>query len=546
MFGPVKRAPIPRSRKGRFLVLAAVVVIAYLPSLSGDYVYDDVRFVAENTAIRSLTPLRYFTDPSTVAEESWEGIYRPLRTLDFAIDWAIAGSSPWFFHLRNILYHLAGVILLWLLLSALLGEKGAAFYGALAFALHPVHTESVAWITSRADAMVLVAFLGALLLHVRGHRILAAIALVLALFAKEAAVVFPGAVLLVDLLRREKIRYAWYTVYGVLALGYTVFWFLFLGQGKISGVGHLDRFWGGSYGANLLTMSKGFLYYLNELLFPIGIVIDYHVPATRALDAGSAIGIVAVIAIGIAAWLAGPRARFAYAWFFLLLLPVSNLVRPIGIPTAERFLYLPSIGLIIWIAPLLARTRVAIGIVACFGVLTFARCIEWQTNEKLFGAALAVTETPRALSHRADRELRDAIAIHERLGKIVPARRAAARAEAERHAREVIRLADSLIILYETQIKLPPADQGGHILVKKANALNLLGEYDDALDTVDAALAMWAELPDAFYNAAYALKMQGKFAEAAANLERAKELGYEGGDLDPAIRELRRQARRPR
>jgi hypothetical protein len=63
---------------------------------------------------------------------------------------------------------------------------------------------------------------------------------------------------------------------------------------------------------------------------------------------------------------------------------------------------------------------------------------------------------------------------------------------------------------------------------------------------VDASLALWAELPDAFYNAAYALKMQGKFAEAAANLERAKELGYEGEDLGPAIRELRRQARRPR
>lgn len=535
-------APVPRTRILARIVIAVLAFLAYLPALAGGYVYDDHRFVEENTALDSFTPMLYFTDPSTVAEESWEGIYRPLRTLDFAIDRAIAGNTPFFPHLRNLLYHLAGALLVYGLIRRLLDSDAAAFYGALAFALHPVHTESVAWITSRADAMVLVAFLGALILHLDGRRRLAAGVLVLALFSKEAAVVFPGAVLLADRLRGERIRLGWTAIYGGLCAGYTVFWFFFLGGGEMAGFGHLDSWWGGSYGANLLTMSRGFLYYLSELLFPVALVIDYHVPATPALDAGSAIGIVAVVAIGIASFFAGPRARFAFLWFFVLLLPVSNLLRPIGIPTAERFLYLPSIGIAVWAAPYLARTRLTVAVLACFFALTAVRCLDWQTDEKLFASAARVTETPRSLGHLADAALGRA---HEELDaarEAGPVRGREHEARARKYARETIRHADALVALHRDQIRLPVGRIGAAALSQKANALVILGDYEAALAAADASILAYPELPYSWFNAALALEKLGRYAEAARNCEKAMELGYEDSDLTPIIRDLRRMA----
>lgn len=535
-------ATVPRTRLLARIVIAALVFLTYLPSLAGGYVYDDHRFVEDNTALDSFTPVLYFTDPSTVAEESWEGIYRPLRTLDFAIDRLIAGNSPFFNHLRNILYHLAGALLVYELIRRLLSSDAAALYGALAFALHPVHTESVAWITSRADTMVLVAFVGALVLHLDGRRWLAAGVLVLALFSKEAAVVFPGAVLLADRLRGERIRYGWYATYGGLCAGYTVFWFLFLGKGEMSGFGHLDTWWGGSYGANLLTMSRGFLYYLNELLFPVGLVIDYHVPATPTLDAGAAIGIFAVVVIGIASWLAGPRARFAYLWFFVLLLPVSNLLRPIGIPTAERFLYLPTIGIAVWAAPYLAKTRLTYVVLACFFVLTASRCFDWQTDEKLFASAARVTATPRTLGHLADEALKRAHAELEAGAKDRPEKRSEYEQRARSHAREAVGHVDDMLALYRDQIRLPVGKSGAAALSQKANALVILGEYEAALDTVDDAILANPEHAHAYYNAALALDKLGRYEEAALNCEKAMETGYDDGDLTPMIRALRRKA----
>jgi len=519
-------APVPGTRWRARVVIAVAGLLAYLPALFGGYVYDDVRFVKDNEALEHLTPILYFTDPSTVAEESWEGIYRPLRTLDFAIDVAIAGRSPFFGHLRNLIYHLLGALLVYELIRRLVRSEAAALYGALAFVLHPVHTESVAWITSRADVMVLVAFLGALILHLDGRRRLAATALVIALLSKEAAVVFPAAVFLADRLRGERMRLGWYALYGGLSVGYTVFWFFFLGKGEMDGFGHLSQFWGGSYGANLLTMAKGFLYYANELLFPVGMAIDYHIPPSTSLDAGAFFGVTAVLVIGVAAWLAGPRARFAFAWFFVLLLPMSNLIRPIGIPTAERFLYLPSVGIALFAGPFLARSRLTLGILACFLVLTFARCFDWQSNEALFASAARVTLTPRGLSHRANRELEAAHAELEAANRALMEKRGEHLKRANEHAEETVRLVDELIVLYREQILLSPGKIGALVLSQKANALVILNEYEKALEAADAAIKLDGKCANAFYNAAVALSRLGEHRKAAANLERARELGH--------------------
>lgn len=519
----------------RHLILVALVALAaYLPALFGGYVYDDDRFVEENEAVHHLSAggvVSYFTDPSTMAKETWRGIYRPIRTLDFAIDWTIGGGRPWFFHLRNMLYHAIAAMLLYLLIRAL-GEggrgpgEGAALFGALAWALHPVQTESVAWITSRGDVILAVAFLGALLLHLRGRRVAATVVLVVALFSKEAAVVFPAAVFLCDRLRGDRPAWRWYAIYAALCAGYTAFWMWFIGGGTVQGMGHLETWWGGSYGANLLTMSKGFLYYAGELIFPIRLTIDYHVPVASGLHLAEAVSIACLLALAAAAWAGGPRSRFAVLWFLVLILPTSNLLRPIGIPTAERFLYLPSVGLAVWAGPLLARYRGGIVVLACFLVLTFARTIEWRSDMALF-ASVGDVDTPRTLGHRAELERRAAVAALERRDRARPSERPALLEEAREHARRCVELADRFLALYERDIRLSPGRGGASLLATKANALNILGEFARALEAADASIKLYNLDPDAYYHAAAALDHLGRYPDAAVNAERAVELGYE-------------------
>jgi tetratricopeptide (TPR) repeat protein len=507
--------------------IAVLAFLAYLPCLTGEFVYDDVRFVEKNEKIRSLANApAFFTDPRTLAPDgSHGGIYRPIRTLDFAIDHVLSGGSPFFFHLRNVLYHILGAILVFLIARELPGrraEHGAVFAGLL-FALHPVNTESVAFITSRGDVLLLVTFLGALLLHLRGRRRFAAAMLVVSLFCKETAVMFPFAALLVDRLAGVRSRWGWYGLYAGLAGAYLVLWFFVAAGGEFARTQHVATFWGGSYLANLLTMSKGFLYYAQLLLFPIRLLNDYHVPAAAGFDVAAMVALVVVVALFGVAIAGSPRSRFAALWFFVIMLPTSNLLRPIGIPTAERFLYLPLVGVMIGVGPHISR-RIGLGlcISACFFLLTFSRCFDWRTIESFYGSINAVAETPRGLSYTSQRQLDRAHEAQEaaRTGPILERDRRLA--EMNAHARRVVEIADRFERLYEAEIRIAPSpDMLSKVLAQKANALLLLGRHGEAREAADRALHASEDLAEAWYNAALALYLLGEKGDAAVNLEQA-------------------------
>ena len=533
----------------RVLIIGGITLAAYLPALFGGFVYDDNRFVEENDAIRSLSPssiVSFFTDPKTIAPVGWKGIYRPLRTLDFAVDYVVSGGRPWFFHLRNVLYHALGAILLMLVLCELFGDgKGArrsAFLGALLFALHPVNTEAVAWITSRGDVLVLVFFLLALLLHLRGRRGLAALVLVIALLSKESAVVFVGVAVVCDLYRRSPLRFRWYGVYTGLALSYVVLWKLIM-PGPEFMPGHLDSWWGGSYGANLLTMSQGFLLYLHRMVLPVDLLVDYHVPAINHLTAGSVVSIAVLAAVTVQALRGGGRSRLALAFFLITLFPVSNLMIKIGIPTAERFLYLPIIGLIILVTPWLTRTRLIHAVFVCFFLLTFSRTLVWRNIDTFWAATNARASTPRGLGHLIAIELEAAHEAKKRIPTATMSQRTRHVREMQAHAREVVRRADELVDLYRHWIRKPVNLASSEALSDKSNALMLLQRPEEALDAADQALEISddpeLQAPSAWYNAALAFEALGDPANAAVNLEKARKVGYQGGgDLTVAIATL--------
>jgi tetratricopeptide (TPR) repeat protein len=530
--------------KNARILIACLAFLVYAPCLFGEFVYEDERFIEVNPAVTDLTwsnVVRYFTDPTSHAVVGHD-VFRPLRTFEFAVDWALSGGRPWLFHLHSMAYHVVVCLLLFSVLRRLLGAAGngaanaAALFGTLAFGLHPVHTESVAWISSRADVMVLFWILFALRLYLRDRLLLAALAFAGALLSKETGVFFVAAVLLVDLFRRADRRWLWYGIYGVMAIAFVAIWINLVFVGKAEHVGHLKgQLWGGSYVMTLLTMAKGFLHYLRVMVLPVHFTVDYHVATSTGLGWHEALALVVLALIVTAAVTAGRRSRFALAWFFVALLPASNLIRPIGIPTAERFLYLPMAGLAIWLGPLLARyRRSALVLLACLFVLTLLRTRTWRSDDALWDAAIKVAPTPRGLDYLARREIDAAHEARQSLKGLAPDERSARENEMRAHAEAVIDRADGLYHLYERVILLPPGTLAGRNMSRKANALVLLGRPVEALVAAKRAIKDWGR-PLAYFNAALACQELKRWEAAALYLQAAHEGGYDISDLRPSI-----------
>jgi tetratricopeptide (TPR) repeat protein len=517
-----------RKQWGPFLLIACLSFAAYLPALSGEFVYDDERFIEKNPAVTQLTAanaVRYFTDPTSQSIMGHD-IYRPLRTLEFAVDWAISGGRPWFFHLRSVLWHALASLLLYAVLRRLLEADLPALFGTLAFALHPVNTEAVAWITSRGDVLLLAWFLLALLLYLRGRPLLAAFAFVGALLSKETAVFFPAAVLMVDLFRRADRRWVWYGVYGAMAVVFVAVWFYLVAGAELENVRHLKALWGGSYSMTVLTMAKGFLHYARVIAFPVHFTVDYHVPTSTGLGLGEVVALVVLAAIVAAAVAAGPRSRLALAWFFLALLPVSNLIRPIGIPTAERFLYLPLVGVALWAGPVLGRyRRLTVLVLVCLFVLTFQRSRIWRTEDALWHAAERVAPTPRGLEYRARKELQAAHAVIDLKRTAAPDARGPLEERVREHASATVRYVDGFFDLYADVIRLPPSKLAPVTLGYKANALLLLGRPSEALREAEQAIRLGGSSL-AYLSAALAAQDLGIWDKAASYLQTAHDMGF--------------------
>lgn len=158
----LEKVPI---RKFRWLPPAATLAL-YLPTLGFQFVWDDIYFVQFNPWIRSLGNAGlFFTDPQTTAAFSdIREIYRPLRTLTYALEYAVWGGAPMGYHLTNVLLHVLVVVLVGKLAKKLLtcGSRAvtnsttelAGFAAGMVMAVHPLALEAVCWVKGREDLMV--------------------------------------------------------------------------------------------------------------------------------------------------------------------------------------------------------------------------------------------------------------------------------------------------------------------------------------------------------------------------------------------------------
>ena len=206
-------------------LVAGAAAIVYANTLANGFVYDDRFYVVGNAAVTGYS-LAQILRPMT---NGVFHLFRPVTIASLAANWEIGGPRPFGFHLVNILLHAAVALLLYFVLRKLLEElpQGAniAFAAALLFAVHPIHTEAVAWITGRSELRTTGFLLAAWLLHLQDRPVGAMVCFALALFSKESGVVFLPLIAAGDYARgkfKPLSRYAW--ICGVTALYVALVW----------------------------------------------------------------------------------------------------------------------------------------------------------------------------------------------------------------------------------------------------------------------------------------------------------------------------------
>jgi len=350
-----------------YAFLFVLCVLPYLSTLWDSFVYDDGSQIVQNPYLRSF---RYLKQILTTPVWSFKyarvptNYYRPLMSVEYLVLYKIYGPLAYVFHLANVLTHATVVILLYAVTRRLFNSKPIAFVTALLFALHPVHTEAVAWVAAVPDlqlaAFLLIAFWFYLDLgEAERNRWWTPIAMngafLLALFSKEPAVAFPVIALFYEYaLRADRHQTNWKEKLGrygplFLATGVYLAARVALIGGLVPKLLHPRLSWLSA----LLSAVSLFGQYMNKLIWPETLKMFYlFTPVTSFHDPAFLIGVAWILGLGFLAQMLWRRNR-------LLVLPLFWTVATLGLALnarwmpgnvfAERYLYVPSMGFC-WLA----------------------------------------------------------------------------------------------------------------------------------------------------------------------------------------------------
>ena len=406
-----------------FVLAAALLLACWLAYahvvLRPEFVSDDFRFIRQNIYIQNLRHLpSYFV--STASWDWSQDMYRPLRSVSFALEYALWGLDPRPFHAASVLLHGMNGLLVFAFARMLCGGIGAAMVSAL-FVLHPCQMEAIGWVACRADPMFALFGLLSILFYVRGRRAASACAFGLALLSKEMAASLPLVLMLVDFARRPKRRISVpLGHFGVLA-AYLALRFIVLRQwGQTE---EMDAAaWVGEAWPRILASATAFARALEVLHFPNNLC------AGRAFD----IRLGALAACAGSFWLAfmlvgGRAARAGGAWVVLSWLPLSG-VLPLKTVYQDRYLYFVCIGAFLSLAAVCVRVRrkahalgLALLAVVFLGALTIDRGFVWMGARPLSFDTVRkspydpINHFTLANALRAEGKLRRAVRAYERV-----------------------------------------------------------------------------------------------------------------------------------
>jgi tetratricopeptide (TPR) repeat protein len=504
------------TRKGAIalalLAIAVITAASFLPSVNNDFVnYDDTRFVLQNTFIRGLSGENL---ANMFTRARYEQLYIPLVWISLAVDYSIWELWAPGYHAVNLALHIANTLIVFFLIRQLTGSAPAACVAAILFGIHPLHVESVAWVTERKDVLSTFFFLLALVCYVHyakggraGFYILSILIFICALLSKPMAVTLAVIIVIVDWyysrpfsarLIVEKIPFFLLS----LAAGIST---LLLQRGGASEPNSLE---------NLLLGSRNLFFYLYKTVLPIRLVVFYPPPEDVSFSEPVYLAALAGFAVAVAlvafSLKLSRRLFLGLSFFLITLLPVLQFVRAGTQVAADRFVYIPSVGLFM-LAGLafdkslrggkLARAvgaGLVVGVSLVFSYLTFVQCEVWRDSGSLWEHAL----------------------------KYHPSATAYGRLGAYHHKRGDARKASEL---YRKALEMDPTHLSA--LVNLGNIHKDEGSLEEALEFYEAALEAWPKAEEAMMNKASIHFDQGKTELAIREYEEMIGRGITGATV---------------
>ena len=391
--------------------------VVFGQTLRYDFVnYDDPRYVYQNTKITSGISIASIAWAFThIHSENWH----PLTTITHMLDCQLYGLKPSWHHFTNVLLHALAAVLLFVALQRMTGALWRSAFVAAVFAVHPLHVESVAWIAERKDVLSAVFFMLTLLAYFHytrapsiGRYLTMALVVALGLMSKPMLVTLPLVLLLLDYwpLRRIQAQRAGSERHLLqliaekipliaLSAGSSIVTFL-AQRGAIGWTEQLP------VSARISNAIVTYVVYIRQMLWPAKLAVFYPHPENRLPTWEISLALVVLVGITVAAFVLRKKAPYlitGWLWYLGMLVPVIGLVQVGWQGHADRYTYLPQVGLYIAVTWAVADLtvswrfqRIALGAAAALlvGVLSWRAWLQtsyWRDSETLFTHALAVT-----------------------------------------------------------------------------------------------------------------------------------------------------------
>ena len=556
----------PWSRKAAIVLLLLVTAFVYAPVRHYDFVrYDDPGYVVDHPLVRQglsqATVFRAFTTTTG-------GFWQPLTVLSHMLDRELFGLQPGAHHLVNLILHLANVFLLVTLLARTTRAFWASWLVAALFALHPLNVESVAWVAERKNLLSTFFWLACALSYVRYARerslrnyVAVAAGMTASLLCKPMGVTIPVTLLLLDgwpLGRLKSPRGLLPLVIEKLPLFALSAVFSLLAIFTQHAVGATDSGAGWTLSTRVVHVMGNYLHYVGKLIWPVRLAALYpRVPV--AWGAGAWLAGVGVLA-GFTAVAASARRRvpalpLGWLWYVVTLLPVAGIVMVGYHSAADRFAYVPGIGLFIMAAWALREAAqgegvlrdvvlaASLGVLVVLAVATRAQLAVWRSSATLFAQAVSNTRGNFVMHDNLGREL----AAEGRLDEAMEQFGLALNAQPSYlDARMNLAIAllkkgqpEAALSELRTAEKLFPSN--ALVQCDLGLVLASTGHRDEAAQHLEAAVALQPNLAKARMALGFLLLEQSRPLEALPHLEAASQLAPDSEQVRRAVAEARRR-----
>jgi tetratricopeptide (TPR) repeat protein len=414
-----KAVPIP---KWHIPLILIITFIIYIPALSAGFVnWDDPDYVGGNSfLIRDLSRL-----PELLITPV-QGNHHPLTMFSLALNFAISQENGWSYHLFNLIFHLVNCFLVYRL-AFLLSKSNPliALVTSLLFAIHPLHVESVAWISERKDVLYALFFIAGHITYTKyidesskKQYWLTLLFVILSLMSKPAAVIFPISLFCIDILRRRQFSFKLIVEKIPFFIPAIILGLLTVYEQKTVGATGEEYF---GLAKNILFGFYGILMYFVKMIIPYKLSAFYPFPPLN--EKLSVVYYIApLFAVLLAAvtyftWKKYRFVAFGICFYIANLLLVLQIFSVGSAVIAERYTYVPYIGLFFIAGCLLDRFAkgnlmkayaVLAPVTIIFSVLSFLQVQTWKSGETLWDNVIKNQPCSRAYSARATLFRRDA------------------------------------------------------------------------------------------------------------------------------------------